>query len=631
MKIRLLVGVSQQSSYHFESEGPKITMGRAPNCDVAISVDANQSVSWTHAIIELTRQKAWLTDLGSTNGTFLNDRRVEGRVTIKTGDHIRLGQTGPALQIVELELIASAFGKPIANTKFKASAVRSVTNTSKASTTEAETGALVSAVRQSQRKMLTCLAGIVVLVISLAGLFWWQMVNWEANRNLAIVKKDDIPAALIPVAPKPVVQQSDLDAFVERYVRSAELTAAEKETHKRQLESINSLQRAMDERLRRILDEPSDRSLSSIAVGTTVTDALGKIEKIFDITILLDEAGFEEFKVKNLGKVRLRELLSTKKKPPIETLTEFFDKLEPIEGFPANVKSDNGLQDAAGFASTDLVMQFAFVSEMIPLPSSGTPHFPIPLFIIQDHQRVWITPERPALREPPVDEMARLRARLVPAPADRLEAADWKRPQEAVIRYKDNYGQAMHPKRATLLKVVPTSVTFRLPNSNQINALEYKRFNWIRTRDNFFMYNELQKELEPVFTHYKFIGGREPMFRQATREEVHLGKWITRADAVVELQLGAKFYALVSLDIALEIVISFPFDSPPQIPADRVKAVYTSGQTLIYDNGRFSTRIPTAGERRTLLEYLESGVRILELGHRGAHALRGILNIPQRE
>lgn len=66
---------------------------------------AGDNVSGRHARITLTPSGAFLTDLDSTNGTFLNDRRVVAQMPLRQGDFIRLGQTGPGFQVAELDLV----------------------------------------------------------------------------------------------------------------------------------------------------------------------------------------------------------------------------------------------------------------------------------------------------------------------------------------------------------------------------------------------------------------------------------------------------------------------------------------------------------------------------------------------
>ena len=65
-----------------------VTIGRSRQCDVVLN-DAN--VSRQHAEIR-PRGGAWvLVDLGSTNGSSLNGRRIEGPEVVKAGDEVEVG------------------------------------------------------------------------------------------------------------------------------------------------------------------------------------------------------------------------------------------------------------------------------------------------------------------------------------------------------------------------------------------------------------------------------------------------------------------------------------------------------------------------------------------------------------
>ncbi|NES15599.1 FHA domain-containing protein [Micromonospora sp. PPF5-17] len=65
-------------------------IGRAPSADIVL-VDAH--LSRRHATVQLTAEGVSLTDLGSTNGTWLNDRRISGSVPLADGDVVRVGRT----------------------------------------------------------------------------------------------------------------------------------------------------------------------------------------------------------------------------------------------------------------------------------------------------------------------------------------------------------------------------------------------------------------------------------------------------------------------------------------------------------------------------------------------------------
>jgi hypothetical protein len=64
-----------------------LVIGRAPECSIVLS-DTN--VSRRHAQVALHDGSVVVTDLGSTNGTFLNGRRVT-RATVRPGDELMIG------------------------------------------------------------------------------------------------------------------------------------------------------------------------------------------------------------------------------------------------------------------------------------------------------------------------------------------------------------------------------------------------------------------------------------------------------------------------------------------------------------------------------------------------------------
>jgi hypothetical protein len=67
-----------------------ITIGRSEGADLSIG---DQFVSHMHARILRRGAYHYVEDLGSTNGTFLNDRRVESDAQLKVHDALRIGQT----------------------------------------------------------------------------------------------------------------------------------------------------------------------------------------------------------------------------------------------------------------------------------------------------------------------------------------------------------------------------------------------------------------------------------------------------------------------------------------------------------------------------------------------------------
>lgn len=69
--------------------GSKTVIGRGPDCTVVIE---EPFVSAAHAEIEARNHAWYVTDLGSTNGTFVNGRRVSGTAYIERDDVVQFGR-----------------------------------------------------------------------------------------------------------------------------------------------------------------------------------------------------------------------------------------------------------------------------------------------------------------------------------------------------------------------------------------------------------------------------------------------------------------------------------------------------------------------------------------------------------
>ena len=68
-----------------------LTVGRGEQNDVELRGDDFASAQ--HARFEPRRDGVWLTDMGSTNGTFVNGVRLERPRKLSPGDRIRIGAT----------------------------------------------------------------------------------------------------------------------------------------------------------------------------------------------------------------------------------------------------------------------------------------------------------------------------------------------------------------------------------------------------------------------------------------------------------------------------------------------------------------------------------------------------------
>lgn len=77
-----------QQNRKIDIPGTVCVLGRDPSATLRLEED---SVSKQHARLTRTAERFELEDLESSNGTFVNGRRVHGKVEIKPGDLLRLG------------------------------------------------------------------------------------------------------------------------------------------------------------------------------------------------------------------------------------------------------------------------------------------------------------------------------------------------------------------------------------------------------------------------------------------------------------------------------------------------------------------------------------------------------------
>lgn len=75
----------------------EVTIGRSEGC--VVSLPADSYASSLHARVFPRGAEAWIEDLGSTNGTYLNERRLDGPARLKRGDRVRVG--GTVLEVVK--------------------------------------------------------------------------------------------------------------------------------------------------------------------------------------------------------------------------------------------------------------------------------------------------------------------------------------------------------------------------------------------------------------------------------------------------------------------------------------------------------------------------------------------------
>jgi predicted component of type VI protein secretion system len=152
-----------------EFKGDKVTVGRTPGNDVVLP-DPDKRISGKHARIERQGSDWFLTDVGSTNGTYLNEKKVEAKKPfgLKSGDKISLGlfqlrvqieappefgetlkHVDPGRQALQLsEELALEYARRLNDTpEARAEAIRSALRTGLAGLTPEQSRSVVAEVR----------------------------------------------------------------------------------------------------------------------------------------------------------------------------------------------------------------------------------------------------------------------------------------------------------------------------------------------------------------------------------------------------------------------------------------------------------------------------------------------------
>lgn len=101
--IALMSGPQDGAILSFETvaegdEPTELTIGRREGCDICLHYDSQ--VSREHAVLSLEKDTFWLEDTNSTNGTFVGDKKITGRVSIQPGELFRIGRTWMRVEVI---------------------------------------------------------------------------------------------------------------------------------------------------------------------------------------------------------------------------------------------------------------------------------------------------------------------------------------------------------------------------------------------------------------------------------------------------------------------------------------------------------------------------------------------------
>ena len=90
--MKLTYKTGSYSGQTIDVEGRTFIVGRDGGSDIVLKDDTE--VSRSHAKLDPREDGTVLvTDLGSTNGTFVNGQRISGSVVLRDGDNVRFGDT----------------------------------------------------------------------------------------------------------------------------------------------------------------------------------------------------------------------------------------------------------------------------------------------------------------------------------------------------------------------------------------------------------------------------------------------------------------------------------------------------------------------------------------------------------
>ena len=93
MKVVLEVVEGPETGRRFEfSEADSFLVGRSPKAHFILDALADRQISRNHFLLDIRPPQCIIQDLGSTNGTFVNRKRIE-RTALENGDRIQIGKT----------------------------------------------------------------------------------------------------------------------------------------------------------------------------------------------------------------------------------------------------------------------------------------------------------------------------------------------------------------------------------------------------------------------------------------------------------------------------------------------------------------------------------------------------------
>lgn len=159
-----------------------IALGRHPLADVRFDADLDLDVSAQHAALIRQGNTFVVRDLGSTNGTFVNSRRISGDVSLEDGDVIRLGARGPSLEFHALDVHrADEVSTAVQESARRASAPRDQFRALTPPPRSATDARIAAVVAHQTRGLRRATKLLIALLIATGGAFAW--IQWHGSQD----------------------------------------------------------------------------------------------------------------------------------------------------------------------------------------------------------------------------------------------------------------------------------------------------------------------------------------------------------------------------------------------------------------------------------------------------------------
>jgi serine protease Do len=255
--IQHLSGAKANQIEQFPLEGlVELTMGRDPSCNMAFDAQRDDAVSRKHAVIRIENGDHFkLVDLGSQNGTRVNDELITGEVELAAGDVVELGAGGPKFRFdvqprphhfmartrfVSKNVAATRILSP-ADIEAAAKAAKPAPELAKAGIgRNTVIGMMTAQQSRTNRKWMYVLAGVLVLVAAGGGGLYFHNKTKAEEAAVAMAKQaEELKAQREAVAAAAAKQAAELQAQKEAAERAAQKAKEEHEAALKRAVGLN--------------------------------------------------------------------------------------------------------------------------------------------------------------------------------------------------------------------------------------------------------------------------------------------------------------------------------------------------------------------------------------------------------